>query len=250
MQVVVDGLLTNYESLGSGKPILLLHGWGDSSKGLRSLQKTLSVSARVIALDLPGFGGSESPRSAWGLDEYAQFIAHFLTKIEAPHLSAVFGHSNGGAIAIRGLGRGWLQADKLILLASAGVRDTDKGRLKIMRYATKAGKVLASPLPKRTQQRLRQKLYTRVGSDMLVAEHLQESFKRVVADDVQADAKTLTLPTLIIYGEQDQDTPAVYGMAFHEAIDGSTLEILPDAGHFVHLDQPQRVERSIKDFLV
>jgi pimeloyl-ACP methyl ester carboxylesterase len=249
MQVVVDSLLVSYETMGKGKVVLLLHGWGDSAAGLKGLQTALAKKYKVLALNLPGFGGSEAPKTTWGLDEYAQFVAAFVQKVGEKQVTAIVGHSNGGAIAIRGLARGWLAADKLVLLASAGVRGTYKGRVRALRYITKAGKALATPLPKGIKKRLRSKVYQTVGSDMLVAEHLQETFKKVVTDDVRADAAQLALPTLLIYGEQDESTPVWYGEAFHQAIQGSTLEVLPGAGHFVHLDRPAEVERAIAELL-
>jgi pimeloyl-ACP methyl ester carboxylesterase len=84
---------------------------------------------------------------------------------------------------------------------------------------------------------------------MLVAEHMQETFRRVVTDDVQADAARLTLPVLLIYGEQDESTPIGYGEQFHQLMPDSRLQILPDAGHFVHTDRPDDVEKAIREFL-
>ncbi|HSX00526.1 MAG TPA: alpha/beta hydrolase [Patescibacteria group bacterium] len=248
MQVVVDSLLTQYEVQGKGKLVVLLHGWGDSSKGMSGLQKTLARQFQVLAVDLPGFGGTQAPTVVWGLNEYAQFVAHFLKKIDMPQVSLFVGHSNGGAIAIRGLVKDWLQADKLVLLASAGIRGEYQGRMKALRLVTKAGKALTQPLPKVIKQKLRKRVYNTIGSDMLVAEHLQETFKKVVTDDVRGDASRLMLPTLLIYGEEDTVTPIRFGELFHEAIESSTLEILPGAGHFVHLDRPADVSKAIEEF--
>jgi pimeloyl-ACP methyl ester carboxylesterase len=249
MQVVVDTLLTHYEVAGKGKTIVLLHGWGDTMAGVRGLAEALKSRYRVLLVDLPGFGGTQAPTGVWGLDDYAQFLRDLLDKIDEKKIFAVIGHSNGGAIAIRGLSAETFTADKLVLLASAGIRGEYKGRMRALKYLTKAGKVLASPLPKAVQRRLRHRLYKTVGSDLLVAEHLQESFKKVVAQDVRADAAKLSVPVLLIYGDQDGDTPVWYGEAFHQAISGSTLEILPGAGHFVHIDRGDDVERAVKDFL-
>lgn len=249
MQAVVDSLLTHYEVHGKGRAVLLLHGWGDSAAGLQRLQGTLAKKHKVIALDLPGFGDSQAPNEAWGLDNYAYFIEQFLAKIDAKQLKAIIGHSNGGAIAIRGMARGWLSADKLVLLASAGIRGEYKGKVKAVRLVAKAGKALTMPLPKKLKEKLRRKVYKTVGSDMLVAEHLQETFKRIVTDDVRADASHLSLPALLIYGDQDEATPLKYGRIFNEAIKGSRLEVVPGAGHFVHLDEPQKVTAVIESFL-
>jgi pimeloyl-ACP methyl ester carboxylesterase len=249
MQVVVDSLLTHYEVRGEGKVILLLHGWADSAAGLSSLQKALSEKYKVVALDLPGFGTTQAPKSVWGLSDYAQFVAHFLDKIAVKDVSVIVGHSNGGAMAIRGLGEGTLKADKLVLLASAGIRGVYKGRLKALRIVTKIGKALSSPLPKSVKRRLRAKVYKTVGSDMLVAEHLQETFKKVVTDDVREDAAKISQPVLLIYGETDEQAPVWYGEAYHQIMSNSTLEILPGAGHFVHLDRPEEVHKAVREFV-
>jgi pimeloyl-ACP methyl ester carboxylesterase len=158
-------------------------------------------------------------------------------------------HSNGGALAIRGLASGELEAEKLVLLASSGIRNVYKGRNRSLRILAKTGKVLTMPLPASVKKKLRSEVYKTIGSDMLVAEHMQETFKRVVTDDVQADAARLTLPVLLIYGEQDESTPIWYGEQFHQLMPDSRLQILPDAGHFVHTDRPDDVEKAIREFL-
>lgn len=248
MQVVVDSLLTHYEVMGEGKLVVLLHGWADRAAGLRSLQVALAKDSRVVALDLPGFGGTQAPPEAWALNEYASFVADFLKKINAGPVAMIIGHSNGGAIAIRGLANGTLSAKRLVLMASAGIRGEQKGRLKALQAVTKVGKVLTAPLPASAKRKLRGKVYEAVGSDMLVAEHMQETLKRIVADDVRADAANLTLPTLLLYGENDSSTPASFGRQFNELIHGSMLKVFPNAGHFIHLDKPNEVAEAITGF--
>lgn len=250
MQVVVDTILTHYVQVGSGtKTVVILHGWADASASFTPLIQHLSQTYTVIAIDLPGFGGSALPPGTWNLDNYVLFISHFLAKIDAPAIWAYIGHSNGGAMAIRGLGTGALTAERLVLLASAGIRGVHGRRNQWLKVLTKTGKVASSPLPARMRKQLRAKLYKTVGSDMLVAEQLQETFKKIVADDVRNDAVGIAVPTLLIYGEQDQDAPVWYGEEFHELITDSTLQILPGAGHFVHLDRPEVVEASVETFL-
>lgn len=249
MQVIVDKLLTQYDTKGEGRAVLILHGWGDSILGLNEVRNYLAKNFKVIALDLPGFGNSEAPHSTWGLSEYSSFVSKFLTKIQAGPIFAIVAHSNGGAIAMRGLATGSLNTEKLVLLDSAGIRDTYKGRVKLIRLITKAGKALILPFPKAAKAKIRKKVYKTIGSDMLVAENLQETFKKIVTDDVQADAAKLTLPVLLVYGEEDTATPPQYGRQFHELISDSTLEIVGGAGHFVHLDKPENVKELLTEFL-
>ena len=248
MQVVVNGLITHYAIAGEGRTVLFLHGWGDSLAGFRELQGALSGEYSVVALDLPGFGQTQSPESVWGLDDYAKFVASFAAKLKLK-VSVVVGHSNGGAIAIRGLASETVKADKLVLLSSAGIRGESKGKLGAIQLVTKTGKILTSSLPGSVRAKLRRKVYSAVGSDMLVAEHLEDTFKKVVAEDVRADADKLKQSTLLIYGMEDRATPASYGELFSELIKRSRLEIIDNAGHFVHHDQPEQVRRLISEFI-
>jgi pimeloyl-ACP methyl ester carboxylesterase len=247
--VVVDSLMTQYFRRGQHKRIaLVLHGWGDSAAGLRTLCQDLAKRYDVIALDLPGFGATAAPAQPWGLDDYVTFVQHFLHKIGVEHLDLLVGHSNGGALAIRGLAQGVLRADRLVLLASAGIRTTGSGRKRFLKILAKTGKVLTMPLPGSVKKRLRSRLYTAAGSDLLVVGHLEETFKRVVSQDVQKDAAAIAIPTLLIYGEADTDTPPAFGRIFQSLIPTSQLVILPGIGHFVHMHKPLDVQKLIADF--
>jgi len=249
MQVVVDNLLTSYEQAGSKGPvILLLHGWGDTGATFKQLTEKLQANYRTLVLDLPGFGGTSAPAEVWDLDDYARFVAHFLKKVDAKP-DVIIGHSIGGAVAICGLAAGDLTADSLVLLASAGIRNVYKGRKKALRLVAKAAKAATAPLPKSVQTKLKKKAYKRIGSDLFVAEHLQETFKKVITYDVQADAAKLHLPVLLIYGSEDTATPVAFGELFHGAISGSRLEVLEGVGHFVHHEQPDKVFSLVNEFI-
>ncbi len=250
MQIVVNGLLTTYTTEGTGKNkvVLLLHGWGDTHKTFLSLVEYLKNEYMVVALDLPGFGGTQAPPTAWTLSDYARFVQQFCKKIsESP--TVLIGHSNGGAIALRSISMRLFHVDKLILIASSGIRGEYKGRNKVLRIMTKTGKLFTMLLPLSAKRRIRQKVYSTIGSDMLVAEHLQETFKNIVSDDVRDDAKTVNCATLLIYGDEDHATPVVWGSKIHELITGSRMEVIKGSGHFVHHDAAEQVNGLIKDFI-
>ncbi|MCW1908309.1 MAG: alpha/beta hydrolase [Candidatus Saccharibacteria bacterium] len=248
MQVVVNKLITRYELTGKGKTVLLLHGWGDTLAGFHDLTAALSEKHQVVVLDLPGFGQTQAPAEAWDLLDYAKFVRDFLKKTKIKP-SVIVGHSNGGAIALKGLGNGVLTADKLVLLASSGIRGEYKGRVKAARLITKTGKALSRPLPSTMRFRLRRKVYDTIGSDMLVAENLQESFKKIVADDVRPDAAKVKIPALLLYGDKDTATPLSYGKMLADEMPKAILDDISPAGHFVHHDQPEMVLNRIREFL-
>jgi pimeloyl-ACP methyl ester carboxylesterase len=249
MQVIVDSLLINYDVVGTGKKVILaLHGWGDSATTYQSLAKHFGKKYKFVAVDLPGFGKSQLPNSIWGLADYARFVASFTKKLNI-NTSILIGHSNGGSIAILGLAEGFLTADKLVLLASAGIRDRHKGRKRFIKLLTKSGKLATFWLPSQHKARLQNQLYSRVGSDMLIAPELQETFKKTVEQDIQPQAKKIVAPTLLIYGENDNATPVVYGELYHQLIADSTFEVVGEAGHFVHIDKEKTVINLIEDFI-
>src|SRR5690606_35553393 len=149
---------------GKGKVVVFLHGWGSDHKAFTQMAEALTDKYDCIRVDLPGFGASDPPPKAWGLDDYAVFMKAFLAKIGVRQLYAVVGHSNGGAVAIRSLALGKLKASRLLLLGSAGIRTKHSVRKLALRTLAKTGKIIATPLPQKTRKKLRGKLYTSIGS--------------------------------------------------------------------------------------
>ncbi|HUD07154.1 MAG TPA: alpha/beta hydrolase [Candidatus Saccharimonadales bacterium] len=248
MQVLVDGQAIHYEKVGRGQTVVLVHGWGNSLASFYDLQRSLSRDYEVISLDLPGFGQSTMSKSTFTLDDYVKTLSDFSSKLNLKVFSYI-GHSNGGSILIRGLAQGKLSAQKLVLLASAGIRDDHKLKKKVLKVSAKSGKVLTAVLPKRAKKSIRNRFYNAIGSDMLVVPEMQATYANIIKTDVQADARNLKVKTLLIYGQDDHDTPSGDGEKFHQLIDQSELKILDSAGHFVHHDQPIQVEKIIKGFL-
>lgn len=249
MQIVVDKLLTRYELSGKGKLVVLLHGWGDDHRTFSGLRKELEGNYQVLALDLPGFGETQRPPEVWDLDNYAEFVKDALAKLELGQPYAVVGHSNGGALAIRAFSLGALRPQKLILLAASGVRTGQRTKRFFLKIVAKVGDVATIWLPERYRQALRKSLYGVAGSDMLVAPELEDTFKKTVRQDVQADAVTVDAPTLLIYAADDDAVPVDDGRQYNSLIKNSQLQVIDSAGHFVHHDQPEQVTKLIKGFI-
>ena len=249
MQAVVDSLLTNYSHYGKGEQqVLLIHGWGDSLKTFSELEKNLQKKYQVTSVDLPGFGSTQMPDSVWGLANYAKFVQHFCDKIKlSPQV--VIAHSNGAAVAIKALANQNLTPKKVVLIGASGIRNKHKLRKLGLKVIAKTGKAATFWLPRYHKKKLQQKLYGAAGSDMLKVPHMQETFKKTVREDVQKDAVTINVPTLLIYGENDRATPPEYGELYHRLIQHSTLKLVKGAEHFVHQDQTEQVAKLIEEFI-
>lgn len=249
MQVIVDDLLVSYERFGKGKKtILFLHGWADPSDTFNELITKLQDDYSIIILDLAGFGNSQHPPKPWDIPDYAKYVSGFISKTEiTPH--AIVGHSNGGAIAINAFSSDLVSAKKLILLASSGIRSIDSFKKTIYMLLAKPAKFVLLPLPKDVQKRLKKSIYQKIGSDLYAAEHMAETFKKVVNYDIQKDAKKVSVPTLLIYGDLDWITPVRHGKTLNKLISNSKMEIVHGAGHFLHQNKASEVADKIRTFL-
>ena len=228
MQCIVNEVPVHYVDEGSGPVILMLHGWRNGAESFDQLAN---------------FGRSGRSPKVQNLEDYAAFLKDFLDKLEIGHLQSVLGHSMGGQIAIHAVSTNTLKTKHLILLASAGVRAEHRLRKTAIRAAAKVARPLVS-------QGLKGRLYKSIGSDYsatLPAEQ-RAVLDQVLQTDVQAEAARVKVPTLLLYGSRDTDTPARYGERFADLITHSRLEIV-DAGHHLHQEQPEQVAKLIKDFL-
>lgn len=249
MQVIVDGLMTNYERVGSGRVILCLPGWGDTVTSFRELSGKLKDKYTVISLDLPGFGGTQAPSKAWGLEDYAKFTADFLKKMHHQKVFALIGHSYGGATAIVSVGSGYTECQKLILLSSSGIRDRANLRKNSLKFLTKIAKAPLYLLPNQTKRKLRKKVYSAVGSDMMLLPHMEPTFRKIINEDVRPDAAKIKTDTFLIYGSEDSQTPVKYGRLLDDVLPNSKIAVIQGADHLIHLNNTDETAKLIRQFL-
>ena len=249
MQIIVDGIATEYRDEGNGPVILLLHGWQDNLHTFDALAVLLSKNYRVVRIDLPGFGNTEMPPSPWHLDDYVEFVAKFIKKIGFS-VDYVAGHSFGGRITIKGIATGIIHAKKIMLIAAAGVAEQRKARSSVIKILTKIGSaVMWIPPLIFWRAEMRRKLYSRLGSDYLSAGNIKEIYLNVIREDLSSSAAKIHDPTLLIWGDHDAATPLKEGVRLSQLIKGSTFKFIEGSGHFIHQEQPRKVTEYINDFL-
>ena len=249
MKVIVQNLATEYRDEGAGKVILFLHGWQDNLHTFDALASLLSPTSRIIRLDLPGFGNSEIPKESWNLDDYIQFLKNFIQKLNLP-VDTIVGHSFGGRIAIKGEATKNLQPHKIILIGSAGITRNRTFRNSILKVFTKIGGWITYVPPLFFwREKLRKKIYRLFGSDYLDAGALKETFLKIISEEIGMSAKKIIIPTLLIWGENDTETPLSDGKQLFQLIHNSKLKVIKGAGHFVHREKPREVAKLIQEFL-
>jgi pimeloyl-ACP methyl ester carboxylesterase len=256
--VEVDGLHIAYERAGSGPALVLLHGYvGDGPTTWRRQLDGLSDEFTVIAWDAPGAGRSTDPPERFGLDEYADCLAGFLNRLGLD-TACVAGLSFGGILALA-LQRRYSAMSSALILASA--------------YAGWAG----SLPPEVAGQRLRQALALADGTPeefvgALLPTMFSKSMPRETVDDFRASMESfhprgframarasaedvrnvlphIHVPTLLVYGDRDVRAPLAVAEALHTAISGSTLLVLPNAGHLCNVEAPDDFNDVVREFL-
>ena len=243
MQIIIQNLMTSYSRMGNGKVVLLLHGWGQSANTFHEIQKTLSVSHDVIALDLPGFGKSQQPDSDWGIKEYAFFVKNFTDKLGV-HPDIIIGHSFGGRVTIKLVGTSILKPRKIVLIGSAGIRPPVTSKQRVIEHLSKASKKIpyTSSLRAMMRQRYASVDYKNAGA-------MSQIFLKTINEDLQNNARHITRPTLLMWGGRDDQTPVSDAKKFTQLITNSSLVVYKDAGHFVYKDKSEEVVGEIERFI-
>lgn len=251
MQQKLNSVSLGYEIEGSGDVLVLLHGWGMDRSNFTGLVTALSKNYTVVTIDLPGFGESSKPDAKWGVQDYAECVHQFLSAQNLDQVKALIGHSFGGRVAIKAVSHDIIKPEKLILIGSAGIKHSNSYRNIAYTLVAKAGKVaFLLPGVKQFRQRARTKLYTQAGSlDYLGVGDMRQIFLRTINEDLSADAATIRIPTLLIWGSEDHEAPLADARTFHRVISNSVLKIVQGAGHFVHTEHQRKVEKWIVSFL-
>jgi pimeloyl-ACP methyl ester carboxylesterase len=250
MLSTIDGVLISHTTRGSGPDAVLLHGWGANGAAMTSIVTALSGSFRCLTVDLPGFGASPVPPSAWDVHDYARVVAGLLAELLIPRAHLI-GHSFGGRIGIVLAAERPDLIDKLILVDSAGVRPSRSTWRGTVLSLARAGQGLLAPSALApVREKLRAAARNLLGSDDYRSSGaLRDTFVRVVDEDLRPLFPRIKSPTLLVWGEQDDVTPVSDAKLMEAAIPDAGLVILPGAGHFSYLDAPDRFAAVARVFL-
>ena len=244
--IIIRDLLIQYHFYPSenGKILLFLHGWRSEGVIWNNVAKRLNKeNYTVYALDLPGFGASPAPKTPFTLSDYADIVSGFIKKMNLIKVNLV-GHSFGGRVGIKLSAAKPELISRLVLVDSAGFADSGKQKVKLL---AKLVKPLFAP---KFMQGVRKWIYEKIGSeDYLATPELQKTFVNIIEEDLSSDLSCIQFPTLLIWGENDQDTPVSYGKRMQSFIRNSQLVILPNAGHFSFLDNPEGFYNAVSQFI-
>jgi len=208
---------------------------------------------RVCAPDLPGFGKSEEPPLAWGVDDYADFALAFLAELGI-RSAVLIGHSFGGRIAIKLASRKNLPIEipKMILVDSAGLRrqKTAKQAARALLYRT-VKRIVSIELIQKKFPDLLEKWRKKMGSEDYrnASPRMRECLVKAVNEDLTQCLPFISCPTLLIWGENDAVTPLENAKIMEKLIPDAGLVVLKNAGHNSFLHQSYTFGKVLDSFL-
>ena len=242
--------------VGEGEPIVFLHGIGGNRTNWASQLAGLSDIWRCVAFDFRGYGDSEDVPGALDFFDFTQDVARVLAELGILRCHLV-GLSMGGLVAQAFYAR---HRDKVISLAIAGSRP---GSSPVFEDSQRFAAERAKPIEQGAAALADSLLPRLLGPDVTpevretirasLARLRPESYKKVLSARLSIapflDLSSIAVPTLLIAGSHDQVAPPAQMQAMAAAIPGSVLEIMPEAGHLMNIEQPARFDAAIRNFL-
>ena len=243
----INGIRVRYVTEGSGEFVFILNGWGCTIETYMLIRNILKTRYTVVSFDFPGFGESEDPDYAWSMDDYTAFTICFIEQFHCKKLS-IIGHSFGTRIMIRLANTKALKftIDKMVFIDGAGILSANiESYLNEFYEFQREKKHLVSSGQKLKLQKLRKNAD---GDYAYLNETMCDCYINAVTDNVEDLLPGVRVPTLLIWGENDKDTPLEDGKLMEREIPDSGLVVLPDAGHFSFLDQPYIFTKVVESF--
>jgi pimeloyl-ACP methyl ester carboxylesterase len=259
-----------YLDVGTGQPVILIHGFGGSMWQWEHQQQALSQHFRVLTLDLPGSGLSDKPEIEYRPDQMLDFFVGFMDAAQIPRATLV-GNSMGAGLAIAMALEHPGRVAKLILIGGLPQRIMQKLTSPSIRRALNTsapawlvslGSQLFGGLM--TESVLREIVHDPALLTPAVIERSDRNRRRpgIIAPILAAQGSlplwesgfamrigAVTHPTLVLWGEEDRVFPIAVGEELHHLIAGSQFIRIPNAGHIPQWERPDLVNQSLIGYI-
>lgn len=264
--VLVHDQRIAYLDIGTGPPVILIHGFGGSMWQWEHQQHALSQHFRILTLDLPGSGLSDKPDIEYLPDQMLDFCIGFMDALQIEKATVV-GNSMGAGLAIGMTLTHPTRVDKLVLISGLPSHVIAKLTSRSFRQALESraptwlvsfGNWLFGGLV--TESVLKEIVHNHNLLTPAVMERSNQNRRRpgivkpIMAvrnalpsweTDFAPHLSTITHPTMIIWGEYDRVFPMAVGEELHQRIRGSQFVRIPNAGHMPQWERPDLVNRSL-----
>ncbi len=251
----------SYQDTGvDGPALLLVHGFPLSSEMWRPQLDALGGRRRIVAPDLPGFAGSEPAPDPLGvtMDYYADALAELLVDLGIDSV-ALGGLSMGGYVALAFWRRHPAAVDALILADSRAEAD---GPEAIAKRSAQQKQIRTGGIEDLIPQLLDGLLGATTKDQRPEVKEIVRGLMAHPAEgyigaleamknrpDSTGDLPGITVPTLLVVGDQDNLTPVELTRYMHQHIAGSQMVVIPEAGHLSNLEAPEAFTAAVSGFL-
>ena len=264
--IEANGVALHYEQSGQGRPIVFLHGLLSSSYLWREVTPALTYRNTIYSLDLMGFGLSEKPPSVeYSLDTYVGQLSVFLESLEIADPILV-GHGIGGRIALAYALRRGGGVRKLILMDVLPMSSASlPASIRLLRFPG-LGELLAG------DWFLERILLDGVENKAVMTKALLQEYMTPYRDDpgaraallkclrefvlpanseqnLQTQLASLEVPTLVMWGGNDEYTPLQMGRKLSDTLPQSEIAVILRSGHYIQEDRPEEVRAVLKRFI-
>jgi pimeloyl-ACP methyl ester carboxylesterase len=268
----LNGSDLHYVDAGQGPAVALIHGLLGSHRNWDHLVDVLAADRRVIAPDLLGHGASAKPMGDYSLSAHAAMLRDLFDHLGIASATIV-GHSLGGGIALQFAYLFPDRVDQLVLVSSGGL---GRELSPVLRAASLPGAEWVVPLLASRWVRQRGEALGRGlarigvharpdvteawrGLASLSDRESRRAFFATTRAVIDPGGQTVnasprlhlaaTVPTLLVWGARDRMIPSWHAVLAQQAIEGSRVEVFERAGHFPHLDDPERFARLLREFI-
>lgn len=223
------------------QPIILLHGWGQNTEMMAPVVKGFEDKFHIVLIDLPGFGKSDEPTTAWTIDEYVYMVEVIVRKMKLKN-PILIGHSFGGKVALEYTSYHH-DVDKLIVFApsfKAGVTDTN----------------LKTKMLKGLKRIPLLKIFEKWAKDHMGSvdyKNASPTMKQVLVQSVTSGIEhhlgRITAPTIAIWGDLDDQVPLEQAYELEQSIPDCGLIVYPGGTHYAYLEDLRKTRQILKNFL-
>lgn len=237
----VHNINIHYEIYGDDKKetIIYLHGWGQNIEMMKPIADPFQEKYQILIVDLPGFGQSEKPDFIWTLSDYVEMLHELFQQLKIKKIVLV-GHSFGGKISL--LYASKYKIEKLVVLAGP-FRKTEKPiSLKVKMLKTLKKVPLMNRFENFAKKHIGSTDYK--NADPLMRKILVEH----VNLDIQKEVEKIKCPTLIIWGNNDEEVPVEDAYILEKLIEDSGVVILEGGTHYAYLEFLPRVISILQSF--
>jgi len=237
-----------FEKIGTGKPLVILHGWGSSRRVMLPVARSLESIRTSYVLDLPGFGDSAEPSTAWSIDDYADAIESFITKTFNEPVDLLV-HSFGGRITLKLCARDFGKEHilKVLITGGAGMKPRRSFKFYVKKYFAKLLKAPFLLLPNKYKDQAHAKLRNTAlwkslgsGDYNQLSGVMRGTFVKSVTEHLEKYMPKIPHDTLLLWGENDEATPVYQAQRLEQGVKNAALVVINDAGHYAFLDKPKQ----------